>query len=393
MWAVVFHGKGDIRLEEVAEPVIEQTTDAIVRITTSAICGTDLHFIRGSVSGMKPGRILGHEGVGVIEALGEDVRNFSVGDRVVIPSTIACGYCAYCRTGYYAQCDHANPNGKQAGTAFYGGPEASGGFDGLQAEKARIPFAAINLLRLPDSISDDQGILLSDVFPTGYFGAELANVKAGHTVAMFGCGPVGQFAIASAKLMGAGRVFAVDQVADRLDIARRQGAEIIDFAKEDPVQKLRELTGGIGPDCAIEAVGVDAECPHGREETPRYERDPQSHTRQEEDSWQPGNAPSQSLRWATESLAKAGTLAIIGIYPPSDMIFPIGLAMNRNLTVRMGNCHHRKYLPALIDLVKSGTIEPETFLTRHEPMESVLEAYEYFAAQRPGWLKTTLAPR
>jgi threonine dehydrogenase-like Zn-dependent dehydrogenase len=264
MKAVVFHGIGDIRLDDVPEPTIEQPGDAIVRITASAICGTDLHFVRGTMPGMQDGTILGHEGVGVIEQLGAEVRNFSPGDRVVIPSTIACGYCAYCRAGYYAQCDEANPNGKQAGTAFYGGPAITGPFQGLQAEKARIPFAAVNLIKLPDEVTDDQAILLSDIFPTGYFGAELAGIKPGHTVAVFGCGPVGQFAIASARLMSAGRIFAVDCIADRLDAARAQGAEAIDFDSDDPVETIQALTGGIGVDCAIDAVGVDAECPRTR---------------------------------------------------------------------------------------------------------------------------------
>src|SRR5690606_4999295 len=262
MKAIVFHAVGDIRVDDVPEPQLQEPTDAIVRLTTSAICGTDLHFVRGTVSGMKPGTILGHEGVGIVEALGEDVRNLQVGDRVVIPSTIACGNCAYCRAGYYAQCDVANPGGRQAGTAFFGGPENSGSFHGLQAEKARIPYANIGLIKLPDEITDDQAILLSDIFPTGYFGAELAEITPGDTVAVFGCGPVGLFAIASAKLLGAARVFAIDKHADRLQMAQKQGAEIIDFEREDPEATLQRLTGGIGVDSAIDAVGVDAEHPH-----------------------------------------------------------------------------------------------------------------------------------
>ena len=210
MKAVVFHGIGDIRLDTVAEPQIKAPTDAIVRVTSSAICGTDLHMVRGTLAGMKPGTILGHEGVGIVEETGEDVRNLKPGDRVVIPSTIGCGSCVYCRAGYFSQCDNANPMGKDAGTAFFGGPLSSGAFDGLQAERARIPFANAGLVKLPADISDDQAILLSDIFPTGYFGAKLAEIKAGDVVAVFGCGPVGQFIIASAKLMDAGRIIAVD---------------------------------------------------------------------------------------------------------------------------------------------------------------------------------------
>src|SRR4051795_53004 len=227
MRAVVFHSVGDIRLDDVPEPELQRSEDAIVRLTSSAICGTDLHFVRGTMAGVKPGRILGHEGVGVVEQLGEQVRNFTLGERVVICSTIACGTCSYCRAGYFAQCDRANPNGPQAGTAFFGGPETTGPFDGLQAEKARIPYAHTGLVRLPDEVSDEQAILISDIFPTGYFGAELAEVGDGDTVVVFGAGPVGVFAVVSAKLKGAGRVLCVDQHSHRLGGGRRAGAETI----------------------------------------------------------------------------------------------------------------------------------------------------------------------
>src|SRR3569832_164454 len=271
------------------------------------------------------GTILGHEGVGVVEQIGDEVRNIEMGDRVVIPSTIACGYCSYCRAGYYAQCDHANPNGAQAGTAFYGGPEQTGPFNGLQAEKARIPFAAVNLIKLPDEISDDQAILLSDIFPTGYFGADLAGIKPGHTVAVFGCGPVGQFAIASAKLMDAGRIFAVDTVADRLDTACRQGAEVIDFNREDPVKIIKALTGGIGVDCANDAVGADAEClffgpaaKKARQHKKEFAQElktvaPEQHL--DGEGGRPGGAPARARRGAGEARARGGTLATIGVYP------------------------------------------------------------------------------
>ena len=400
MKAVVFHDVGDIRLEDVPEPRIEHPNDAIVRITASAICGTDLHFVRGTFSGMQAGTILGHEAVGVVEQLGDQVRNLSVGDRVVIPSTIACGYCSYCRAGHYSQCDNSNPNGPGAGTAFYGGPKATGPFNGLQAEKARVPFASINLVKLPAEVSDDQAILISDIFPTGYFGADLAGIKPGHTVVVFGCGPVGQFAIASSKLMGAGRVLAVDNLPDRLDMARRQGAEVINFDEEDPVAAIKELTGGIGADCAIDAVGVDAECPHhgpaahkAQEQAGEFAKEVQAVAPvQHPDgaNWRPGQAPSQAQQWAIAALAKAGTLSIIGVYPPNDTSFPIGQAMNKNLTIRMGNCNHRKYIPQLIDLVRSGTIDPTAVITQQEKLEAVIDAYKAFDVRRPGWIKVEL---
>src|SRR3954469_3494927 len=406
MKAVVYRGEGDIRLEDVPEPKIQEPTDAIVRITASAICGTDLHFVRGSFAGMEPGTILGHEGVGIVEEVGDHVRNFAPGDRVVVCSTIACGACSYCRAGYFAQCDNANPHGKRAGTAFFGGPGPTGPWNGLQAEKARIPYANIGMVKIPDNVTDDQAIMVSDIFPTGWFGAELADIHPGATVAVFGCGPVGQFAIASARLMGAGRVIAVDKHADRLEMAQRQGAEIVNFDNEDPVKTIVEMTGGIGVDRAIDAVGVDAEhAPHGpaastkeragnalqsvvKAVTQAGNGKEQAH----EHEWKPGDAPNQVLNWAVEALAKAGTLSIIGVYPPTQKDFPIGQAMNKNLTVKMGNCHHRKYIPQLLDLIASGTIDPVKILTKVEPMRAAIEAYEAFDSRQPGWLKVELKP-
>jgi threonine dehydrogenase-like Zn-dependent dehydrogenase len=401
MKAVVFHGVGDIRLDDVKEPKIQEPTDAIVRLTASAICGTDLHMIRGTLPGMKAGTILGHEGVGVVEEVGSNVRNLQPGDRVVIPSTIACGSSSYCRAGYHSQCDVANPNGPQAGTAFFGGPESSGPFHGLQAELARIPFAHVGLVKLPDDVTDDDAILLSDIFPTAHYGAELAEIQPGDTVAIFGCGPVGLFAVASARMMGASRILAIDSIESRLDMAREQGAEVIDFSREDPVEVVRELTGGIGVDRAIDAVGVDAERPHGgpaakngseEEEFEEEVRKVAPETNPDGELWRPGDGPSQVLRWAVPALAKAGTLAIIGVYPDSAMVFPIGKAMNRNLTVKMGNCPHRRYIPDLIDLVESGTIHPSTVLTQIEPLTDALEAFRQFDLRRQGWIKIELVP-
>ncbi|BCM83796.1 zinc-dependent alcohol dehydrogenase [Methylobacterium indicum] len=406
MKAVVFHGVGDIRLDEAPEPTINDPTDAIVRLTASAICGTDLHFVRGSFEGMETGTILGHEGVGIVETVGPMVRNVRPGDRVVVCSTIACGSCAYCRAGYFAQCDNANPGGRRAGTAFFGGPGPAGAVNGLQAEKARVPFAHVGLVKVPDGVTDDQALMCSDIFPTGWFGADLAEIEEGHTVAVFGCGPVGQFAIASARLMGAGRILAVDHHADRLEMARAQGAEIVDFDREDPVETIVALTGGIGVDRAIDAVGVDAEHAHhgpaasvgdkaGEAAGGVVDRLKQavgaSHAH--EHAWKPGDAPSRALDWAVAALAKAGTLAIVGVYPPSLRDFPIGEAMNKNLTLRMGNCHHRKYIPHLLDLVASGTIDPVKLLTVVEPMQGAIAAYEAFDARRPGWLKVELSPQ
>jgi threonine dehydrogenase-like Zn-dependent dehydrogenase len=400
MKAVVFHDIGDIRLEDVSEPKIQHDQDAIVRITASAICGTDLHMIRGTMPGMRRGTVLGHEAVGIIEDVGRNVRNLKAGDRVVVCSTIACGSCAYCLAGYYAQCDRANPNGPSAGTSFFGGPVTTGAFDGLQAEYARVPYANVGLVKLPADIDDDQAILLSDIFPTGYFGAELAEIRSGDTVAVFGCGPVGQFAIASSMLLGAGRVIAIDCIPSRLDMARDQGAEVINFDEEDPVEVIRELTAGIGPERVIDAVGIDAVHAHkgpaaksARKHAKEFDRTLKTvapKTAPDGDSWHPGDAPQQALLWAVESVAKAGTISIIGVYSENMQDFPIGKAMNKNATIQMGNCHHRRYVPELIQLVQSGVIDPARVLTQREPMTSAIDAYKAFDTRQPGWVKVEL---
>jgi threonine dehydrogenase-like Zn-dependent dehydrogenase len=398
MKAVVFHGVGDIRLESVPEPKIQQPDDVIVRITSSAICGTDLHFIRGTVPGIKRGRILGHEAVGVVAEVGKSCRSLRPGDRVVVPSTVGCGSCNYCRAGYYSQCNKANPNGPLAGTVFFGGPEENGGLDGLQAEYARIPFAAANLLKLPDEVTDDQAILMSDILPTSYQAAEMAEIRPSVSVAIFGAGPVGMLAIACAKHLGAGRVFVVDQVESRLEMARSHGAETINFAKEDPVEVLRELTEGSGPDRVIDAVGVDATSAGASEKENRKEFaremeqvDPE--VKKAVGKWWIGDAPSQALQWAVASVAKAGTVSIIGVYPPGLKTFPIGEFMNKNLRMNAGNCHHRRYLPMLIELVRSGVFRTEQFLTQKEPIVSAIDAYHTFDNHQDGWLKVKLDPQ
>jgi threonine dehydrogenase-like Zn-dependent dehydrogenase len=402
MKAVVFHDVGDIRLDDVAEPKIQDPNDAIVRITSSAICGTDLHMLRGTMAGMVAGTILGHEAVGIVEEVGPNVRNLNVGDRVVIPSTIACGYCMYCREGFYAQCDNANPNGPQAGTAFFGGPQPTGPFDGLQAEYARIPYANVGPVKLPEHVTDEQAILISDIWPTGHFGADLAEVSDGDTVAVFGCGPVGQFSIASAWLMNAGRVLAVDNDESRLEMARAQGAEVINFDEEDPVEVIYELTGNIGVDRVIEAVGIDAEPPSSgpaAEQSAQPEEQAQEElnrvapeTNPQGDLWVPGQAPSQSINWSAQAVKKAGVIGVIGVFPPQAMIAPIGVVQQRNLTVRGGNCNHRKYIPMLVGLTATGALDPTEILTNVEPLTGAIEAYETFDRREPGWIKVELNP-
>jgi threonine dehydrogenase-like Zn-dependent dehydrogenase len=317
---------------------------------------------------------------------------------VVVPSTIGCGACVYCRAGYYAQCDVANPNGPQAGTCFFGGPAASGPIDGLQAECARIPFAHTGPVKLPESMSDDDAILLSDIFPTSWFAARLAEIGPGDTVAVFGAGIVGQLAMASAVLQGAGRVFAVDSVPSRLEMARMQGAEPIDFEREDAVETLKRLTNGIGVDRVIDAVGVDADRAHDGPaadgETERFDWQRLAVAPEVNPSagnWEPGDGPGQVLEWATQAVAKAGTISVVGVYPPQMTSFPIGLAMNKNVTVKMGNCNHRRYLPELIDVVASGRMSLSANVTQQETFETIIDAYQAFDRRQPGWIKVVIA--
>jgi threonine dehydrogenase-like Zn-dependent dehydrogenase len=274
--------------------------------------------------------------------------------------------------------------------------------DGLQAEYARVPYANVGLVWLPESVSDDEAIMLSDIYPTAWFGCRLAEVGHGDTVLVLGAGPVGQFAVTSAFQQGAGRVLCVDGVSSRLDQVRARGAEAIDFNAEDPVAVVKELTGGVGVDRVVDAVGVDAQRPQGG---PAAEQaDEQQETFQEERSqvapdqnpqgrsWVPGDAPSQALQWAVEAVAKAGTVGVIGVYPPQMRSFPTGAAMNKNLTVKMGNCNHRRYVPRLLDLVRTGAIDPATVLTQDEPLVSVIDAYASFDQRAAGWTKVVLEP-
>ncbi|MDR5822431.1 zinc-dependent alcohol dehydrogenase [Caballeronia sp. LZ043] len=400
MKAVVFHSVGNISLDTVPDPTIQHDQDAVVRLTASAVCVTDLHMVRGTLPGMKPGTLLGHEGVGVIEKIGKGVRNFKRGDRVLIPSTISCGFCSYCRKGYTAQCDEANPNGAAAGTAFFGGPQSTDPINGLQAQYARTPHANASLIKLPEGVDDERAILMSDIFPTGYFGAQLAEVTKGDTVAVFGAGPVGQFAVASAFMLGAGRVIVVDRLKDRLDMGRAQGAEAVNFDEEDPVQAILALTGGVGVDRAIDAVGVDAV--HAQQgpaasadNVTQGESESRAVTPERNVSagnWIPSDAPTQALDWSIAALAKAGTLGIIGVYPLTDRFFPIGVAMNKNVMIKMGNCNHRAVTPALIERVRNGSFDPLRVLTTREPLKHVIDAYKAFDKRQPGWIKVALEP-
>ena len=400
MKAVVFHGVGHIVVDEVDDPILESATDAIIRIVSSSICGTDLHMLRGTMTGMKYGTILGHEAVGIVEKIGQSVTSVKPGDRVVVCSTIACGDCVYCKAKEYASCDRANPNGPDAGTSFFGGPEASGPFDGLQAERARIPYADSVLVKLPKKISDADGLLCSDVLPTGYMGAEMADVKEGDYVAVFGCGPVGQMAIASALYLGAKKVFAIDVLSDRLHVAESQGAIAINFEEVDPVERLKELTNGFGPDAVIDAVGIDAVRPH---------RGPASSFVDVVENviektagapfavltgnhWQKGDGPQQVLNWCVDAVRKSGVVSIIGVYPETEETFPIGKAMSKSLTIRAANCSHRKYIPKCLKMMEDSRFHPSRILTAFEGLDDAVDCYKHFDKREDGWLKIELVP-
>lgn len=399
MKALVFQEIGKICLEEVKKPTIKDPFDALVKITTSAICGTDLHFIRGTMGPMEKGTVLGHEAVGIVEEIGRGVRNLRIGDRVVVPSTIACGTCSNCRKANYSQCDKANPNGPEAGTAFYGGPKMTGPFHGCQAEYVLVPFANNNLVKLTDTISDDQAILVSDIFPTAYFSVDIAQIKKGNIVTVLGCGPVGQFAIASCKLRGVSRIFAVDAISSRLEMAKNQGAECINFNEEDPVEVIQELTNGLLCDVVIDAVGIDAFAPSSGP----AEKNATKNKKQFEEEviqvaphalhnkeWIPGNAPSYALREAIKLTAKCGTISIVGVYPQEFRVYPIGEAMNKNLKIVMGNCPHRAYIPQLLSLIEDNRINPLSILTQKESICDIVEAYKQFDERLDGWIKVAL---
>jgi threonine dehydrogenase-like Zn-dependent dehydrogenase len=403
MKAVVWHGVGKIKLDDVDEPTIKDDTDAIIKVTASSICGTDLHMVRGTMAGMKNGTILGHEAVGIVQSIGKEVQKINIGDRVVVCSTIACGKCKFCEAGEFACCDQSNPLGPEAGGAFFGGPIAAGSYDGLQAEMARIPYADTVLIKLPDSLPDEDAILCSDIFPTGYVGADMADVKHGDIVAVFGCGPVGQMAIASAKILGASKVIAVDNKPDRLETAKNQGAFVINYDEVDPVKALKVASNGFGPDSVIDAVGVDAEGAHHGPAAKRSMMGLIENIIDQKvvaprsvalgDQFRQGDAPGQVLMWAVEAVRKSGIVSIIGVYPHPAKFFPVGLAMQKCLTVRMANCSHAKFIPLCLKTIVETGFKPSTILSSKQFIGDAIACYKHFDKREPGWVKVELLPQ
>ena len=390
MRATCWMSKTDVRVEQVPEPKILNERDAIVRVSSTAICGSDLHLYNGFVPTMKSGDILGHEFMGEVVETGPGVQNLKVGDRVVVPFPIACGACAQCRRGLFSLCENTNPNAWMAEKLWgyspagvYGYSHMLGGYPGGQAEYARVPFADVNPLKIPAGIPDEQVLFLSDILPTGYMGAEMCNIQPGDTIAVWGCGPVGQFAIKSAKLLGAERVIAIDRFAYRLSSAReRAGAtETIDYEEIDLYDALRDMTGGRGPDACIDAVGLEAHLPGA---LGAYDRIKQA-TGLESDR-------PHALREAIMACRNGGTVSIIGVYSGFIDKFPIGSLMNRSLTIKTGQCHVQRYMKPLLDRIQRGEIDPSFVITHRLPLDEAARGYDMFLNKEDDCLKVVLKP-
>jgi threonine dehydrogenase-like Zn-dependent dehydrogenase len=386
--AVTFAGRNSVKVEEVPEPTILNDHDAIVRVTSTAICGSDLHLYDGYIPGVKSGDILGHEFMGEVVEVGRDVANVRPGDRVVVPFPIACGRCWSCRQGLYSVCENSNPNASMAEklwgfspAGIYGYSHLLGGYPGGQAEYVRVPFADVGPVKVPDGMSDDQVLFLSDILPTGWMGAEMCDIRGGETVAVFGAGPVGQFAMKSARVLGAERVIAIDRYPYRLRMAReRAGAtDTIDDEVSDVLSTLREMTGGRGPDACIDAVGMEAHSPDLQDAYDRVRQAVGMDT----------DRPI-ALREAILACRSGGTVSIVGVYGGSIDRFPMGAVMNRSLTIRSGQAHVQRYMRPLLDRIQSGEIDPSFVITHHLPLEEAPRGYEMFKNKQDDCVKVVL---
>ena len=389
MKALCWHGKYDVRVETVPDPEILNPRDAIVKITTTAICGSDLHLYDGYIPTMEAGDILGHEFMGEVVEVGKDVTNLAIGDRVVVPFTIACGRCFFCQNAMWSLCDNSNPNSWMA-EKFYGASPSGlfgyshmlGGYAGGQAEYARVPFADVGPIKIPNGLPDEQVLFLSDIFPTGYMAAENCNIKPGDTIAVWGCGPVGQFAIQSAYLLGAERVIAIDDTPERLAMAREQShAETIDFSRENTLERLKELTGGRGPDATIDAVGLEA---HGTTADAVYDRVKAA-------AWMATDRP-HVLREAIMACRKGGTVSIPGVYGGFLDKVPMGAAFAKGLTFKMGQTHVHNYLRPLLERIQRGEIDPSFVITHRLSLEDAAKGYATFKHKDDGCIKVVLKP-
>jgi threonine dehydrogenase-like Zn-dependent dehydrogenase len=389
MKALCWHGKYDVRVQDVPEPKLLNPRDAIIRITTTAICGSDLHLYDGYIPTMMKGDILGHEFMGEVVDVGKAVANLKPGDRVVVPFTIACGNCFFCKRGLTSACDNSNPDTRIAETAYgfsasglFGYSHMLGGYAGGQAEYVRVPFADVGPMKIPDGLDDEQVLFLSDIFPTGYMAAENCDIQPGDTIAIWGCGPVGQFAIKSAYLLGAERVIAIDDNPERLRMAADEGrAETINFAVEDVYEKLKAMTGGLGPDACIDAVGLEA---HGTTVDALYDRAKAA-------LYMATDRP-HALRQAIYACRKGGTVSVPGVYGAFLDKFPFGAAFAKGLTFKMGQTHVHKYMKPLLDRIENGEIDPSFVITHRMSLDDAANGYKTFKKTPDQCIKVVLRP-
>ena len=388
MRAVCWFGPRDVRVERVADPRILNPRDAIVRVTATAICGSDIHLYNGDIPGMQAGDVLGHEFMGEVVETGPEVRALRPGDRVVVPFAIACGGCFFCARGLWSLCDNTNPNAWMleklygyAGGGLFGYSHLYGGYAGGQAEYVRVPFADVGPLKLPAGLADEQVLFLSDVFPTGYMAAENCGIRPGDTVAVWGCGPVGQFAIRSAFLLGAERVIAIDRVPARLRMAETGKAEPLHDQDLDVVEELRERTGGRGPDACIDAVGLEA---HGDGIGGLYDAAKQA-------LMLATDRPT-ALRQAIQACRKGGVVSVPGVYGGVVDKFPLGAVFGKGLTLRTGQTHVHRYLRPLLERIERGEIDPAFVVTHRRRLDDAPAAYATFVARDDDCVKAVLRP-
>jgi threonine dehydrogenase-like Zn-dependent dehydrogenase len=390
MKATCWMGPRHVEVQDVPDPRILNARDAIVRITSTAICGSDLHLFDHYIPTMERGDILGHEFMGEVVEVGPEVGNLRVGDRVVVPFPIACGACLACERELYSCCENTNPNAGHAEKMFgfptggiFGYSHLTGGYAGGQAEYARVPFADVGPLKIESDLTDDQVLFLSDILPTGYMGAEMCGIEPGAVVAVWGAGPVGQMAMVSAYLLGAERVIAIDRFDYRLEMARKKaGAETINYDETDVSEALKEMTGGRGPDACIDAVGMEAH--HGTLAFQVYDKAKQL-TRSETDR-------GAALRQAITSCRNGGVVSVIGVYGGFMDKFPMGSFMNRSLTMRTGQCHVQRYMRPLLERIERGEIDPSFVITHHLPLEEAARGYDIFKHKEDSCEKVVLNP-
>jgi threonine dehydrogenase-like Zn-dependent dehydrogenase len=390
MRALCWHGKSDVRIDTVPDPVIKDPTDAIVRITSTAICGSDLHLYDGFMPTMEAGDVLGHEPMGIVEEVGPGVKNLQPGDRVVVPFTISCGTCFFCQKQFYSCCDTSNPNAEmarkvmgQSPAGLFGYSHMLGGFAGGQAEYLRVPYADVGPIKIASDLPDEKVLFLSDIFPTGYMAAENAEIEPGDTVAVWGCGPVGQFVIQSCWLLGAGRVIAIDRVPERLAMAKSVGrAEILNFDEDDIYENLMAMTKGRGPDRCIDAVGTEAHATGSLDALMDKAKT----------AMMLGTDRAHVLRQAIHCCRKAGTVSIPGVYVGFLDNVPFGPAVNKGLTFKMGQTHVQRYLPSLLQRIEKGEVDPSFVITHRLPLNEGPEAYKTFRDKQDGCIKVVLKP-